>query len=1152
MDATNRNGAQMVRWALFAALCVAGPVAAALLPISNVPLFVVNTVKPNIMYTLDNSGSMQWNFMPDQTYQGAIDSSTGHFYSCYWNSGYNDVYYDPTITYQLPVDATGAPLPATTFTSAALDGYTAYDGGVVLTINLSTAFADFQSNSPYYYLTATGGQTLAPASPDKQAAFYYEYTASSPATPAANICYPNSSYTKVIVSATSGPGGTDERQNFANWFTYYRTRLLMTKSALGAAFSTLNAQYRVGFSTINTDTGSPNTSGVNFLNINDFTSAQKTTWFHTLYSLRAQGGTPLQAALQRDGIYYQTGVMPGAASSSTDPVQYSCQQNFTVLSTDGFWNAAFSGIGDQDNTIPVLPDPVTGLTAGQAWPRPIWEGPTATSNTLADVAMYYWDHDLRTSGSVSTDNVPTSAADPASWQHMTTFTIGLGAQGQLAYPTDLQNIINGTLNWPVPTANALTTIDDLWHAAVDAHGQYLSAKNPALLTTGLDNILNTITSRSASIATLSLSSVYYSTNTLAFAPSFNTADWSGQLLAYPILSGGVLGTSIWDAATTVTQQNFSTGRTIITDTGSASPVGVPFVWASLSATEQADLNTNAAGVVDNEGSARLNYIRGDQSNEGTGLYFRPRLASVLGDIVNSAPVYVGGPDQNYPDNLEPTPYSQFAATYANREPMVYVGANDGMLHGFDATATLGGEEKLAYVPSPVFGNLSQLTATNYTHHWYVDGSPTEGDAYWGTGTASAWHSVLVGGLNGGGEGYYALDVTNPVNFSQGNASSLLLWDFTRSNDADLGDTYDQPSIVLMANGDWAAVVGNGYNSTQNAGATGHAVLYILNISTGAIIKKLDTGYGSLTAPDGLSTPAVITGGTGSNVAAYIYAGDIDGNMWKFDVTSTNPAQWGSAYTLHGQPAPLYSAEDSSGNPQPITEQPQIGSGPPLSGYPTGNMVYFGTGSYFLTGDTTTTNTQTFYGIWDNGAPVPSRVANPSALVAQTITTVVAVGSSSYRVVSSNPVNYTAGGVPPLGWYLDLPAGERSVSNSILTDGRVIFVSIVPATAACAHGGVSWLNELDGMTGGQLSSPPFDVNGDGSVTSADVVPVTGGTAPPSGMQINSLVGSPALLFPAAPPGSPPGQPNGVVKLWAGVRVLDPPPLYAGRLSWEQLQ
>ena len=324
------------------------------------------------------------------------------------------------------------------------------------------------------------------------------------------------------------------------------------------------------------------------------------------------------------------------------------------------------------------------------------------------------------------------------------------------------------------------------------------------------------------------------------------------------------------------------------------------------------------------------------------------------------------------------------------------------------------------MPSSVYPQLQSLSSKTYAHQYFVDGSPTAADVFYG----SQWHTVLVGGLNGGGQGIYALDVTYPAaatgvtnvsgwsTFSETNAASLVLWEFTDRDmnstsstntnfDADLGYTYSQPAIGKMANGKWAAIFGNGYNNTNADGAastTGNAVLYVVDVQTGQLIKKFDTKKGmasspNTTTPNGLASPAIVDV-DGDEIIDYIYAGDLQGNMWKFDVTNTNPSQWDSAYKSGSNPVPLFTALMGS-TPQPITERPEVGEHPE-GGY----LVYFGTGKYIETGDNSGTGqtTQTFYGIWDNGAAVGN---SRSPLLQQQILAEVSSNSELWRLTSNN-------------------------------------------------------------------------------------------------------------------------------------------------------
>ena len=420
-------------------------------------------------------------------------------------------------------------------------------------------------------------------------------------------------------------------------------------------------------------------------------------------------------------------------------------------------------------------------------------------------------------------------------------------------------------------------------------------------------------------------------------------------------------------------------------------------------------------------------------------------------------------------------------------------------------------------------NYAALSDPNYNHVYSVDGSPRAGDAYFG----GAWHTVLLGSTGAGGKAVFALDVTNPSNFG----SSNVLWEIsdtfspnatdqstdittTRGFGNNMGYTIPQPSIARMQDGSWAAIVANGYGSVNNL-----AVLYIIDIQTGHLIKAFDTMAGSSSTPNGLSTPIAVDSNNDKMVDA-IYAGDLLGNMWKFDVNSTNNASWKVAYGTSAAPAPLFVACTDSSNcsatRQPITGKPQVGNVGLLqtsNGSPSGVMVYFGTGKYFEDIDNNVSNaqTQTFYGIWDNNATV-----NRSNLQSQSIIAEVTKGGFNLRATTDNSVNYPT----QKGWYMNLldpsattSIGERVVSAPLLRNGRIIFETLIPippsGTNVCGAGsdGTSWLMELDAVTGNRLPAtaggPPWDITGDGIIDANDVITVTingqSVTVAPSGKQ-----------------------------------------------------
>ncbi len=640
---------------------------------------------------------------------------------------------------------------------------------------------------------------------------------------------------------------------------------------------------------------------------------------------------------------------------------------------------------------------------------------------------------------------------------------------------------------------------------------YVLATKPENLISGLNRAFDFINSQNSSAASASVNAGSISSDTRLFQARFNSGEWSGELLAYPVQTDGTLGALDWDASELIPAPGT---RAIISVNNNGT--AVPFRWTSLDATRQGQLDP-AFNPLNPLGSLRLDYLRGVATNEKqNGGVFRDRpispVRNVLGDIISSSPVFVGKPAFRYPDALETQPYSAFVAARANRTTMVYAGSNDGMLHAFNAVT---GVEKLAFIPSPVFKNLHELTSRTYSHRYFVDGAPTMGDAFYG----GAWHTMLVGGLNKGGQGVYALDITNPSIFTEANASTVYRWQFTdadgdgnpSNNDVDLGFTYSRPAIVRMRNGKWAAVFGNGYNNTLADGAastTGRAVLYVVDVQTGNLIRKIDTNAGTGANPNGLATPAVVDIDANSTVD-FAYAGDLLGNLWKFNLTSTNPASWDVAYIASGVKQPLFVARDSLGNRQPITSRPEVGRGPKGAGM----ILLFGTGKYLEPADKDVAllKTQTYYGIVDrNQLTVADLVAGRGLLTQQHIevedmfsftdpgddaasTADDSTVTVPLRITSKNSVGSTR------GWYVDLlsgapgvpsgPAfrGEMQVSDSILRNGRIIFTTLIPDADPCNFGGTSWLMEMDSLSGARLASTPFDLNNDGEFDNADLVP-----------------------------------------------------------------
>lgn len=955
----------------------------------------------------------------------------------------------------------------------------------------------------------------------------------------------------------------EAKTNYANWYQYQRRRSFIAKDAIGNVIKRF-PEFRYGITVTN---GTSNFfKEVPASNVTDYTT-HNNNLITALYDFAwSPVNSPLRKGLSDAGEYFNNSLGGGKAN----PIIYSCQQNFTILFTDGYWNdiSAPSFIGDNDND--------------------------GIAKTLADVARYYYLKDLST----LTNNVAPNAYDPATHQHMVTFGVGFGISGLLK-DTDGDGWPNPALqvngNWGNPFNSTPEKADDMWHATFNSKGFYLTGQSANEISVALAKILANITERTASAAPVAQNSTVLNTESQVYQSIFNTKNWNGDLLAYSIGLDGVLAeTPTWSASCTLTGGNClqtsssnpvipSDDRIIITRNWTGANNGIPFRWPSnytsykvsgalptnlaglLSQAPYAANTTNTAEITSNQtyGGYLVNYLRGDRAQElqNGGFYAFRNRASVLGDIVNSGPVYVAAPSRGYPDSLELSPYNTFKLAKANRTPIIYAGANDGMLHGFAAS---NGQEKLAYIPGSrqLYQNLPKLSIDPYQHVYFVDGSAAEGDVFYN----SAWHTILTSTLGNGGQSLFALDITDPTQFTENNAANLYLFEFTDLDDPDFGYTQAIPIIAKVKTGTnqskWAIIINNGYNSTQadgSASTTGKAALFIIFIEQGINgtwvadqnYIKIPVGSANLVTPNGLSGPYAVDI-DGDYVVDYVYAGDIKGNMWKFDLRDPTPTNWKNNTSL------LYTASFANAGDQPITAPPVVGAHP--NGLSYGVMVYFGTGKYLENSDNSATNqiTQSFYAIWDKlqGATVAK-----SALVQQTILSESTVNSSSFRTISSNPINYNTTPSPQnLGWYINLIVsgsssnnGERQISPPILRNRNVIFTTMLPSSSVCEFGGSSWIMELDSTSGGAPAETPFDTNNDGAFNQQDYLAVTiNGVSTPSkvgGIKTTSgITGTPAVML------TP--DKSKEVKVTSGSQGLssvleNPGQQQTGRQNWRQL-
>lgn len=698
-------------------------------------------------------------------------------------------------------------------------------------------------------------------------------------------------------------------------------------------------------------------------------------------------------------------------------------------------------------------------------------------NSLADLAMYYWAVDIAPEvedtlvpsivdrrGS-ETDRIWNPRNNPAKWQNLMQFMVITGAQGQFLsqkgsdWVTDMYDgkPAKGEKNWhKYDNGHALAY--DHWHAALNSRGVFYPVDQVDRLIDAIDQIANRIERRLAASASIAANSTRLDTGTVVYQAKYTAVEWSGELIANRLNPDGSLGEEVWRASIPEVAE-----RKLITHNGShavafdpTSPL--PSDWATQ------------VGVTGASADEVLAWLRGDQSQEQTfnsdgvltGGKYR-RRASLLGDIVNSDPVYAGHQDYGHAKLPEAAgdAYKDFVSANKNRVKMLYVGANDGMLHGFVAGAGSGGalacggtlgRELFAYIPSAAREKMPTLANPAYgqhggiPHRYYVDGPAYVGDAY----LDGAWKTILLGTTGAGGRSIFALDVTNPCEFD----ASKVLWERDHNWDGDIGYTMAKPIIARLNNSQWAAVFGNGYNSSS-----GKAVLFLVDLKTGNLIKKFDVGG----TDNGLAAPSLYDA-DGNGTTDYIYAGDLQGRMWKFDVSSSSKATWSVAFGG----AQLFTAVGPGGHPQPITAAPELGE--PPSGV-TGVMVYFGTGRFFANGDEVDKKVQSLYGLLDNGSSIASR----SELVAQSITTEETIGGKTVRKTSTNPVSYPT----HRGWYLDLGGakGERVISTPTRLFGRVFFTTLVPEADPCKFGGTSWLMELEPGTGAMPSTSIIDLGGE---------------------------------------------------------------------------
>jgi len=985
----------------------------------------------NVMFILDDSGSMSSAAMPVDDDRPLADTVAIKSYV------QNTIYYNPAVEYDPWIKADNTRhTTGLSYTNAwddadelktAVDLSTGVQSFYVpitpFAANATTTQKNTLSNYYRYQIRKVSGNMRVERSTYRSKSGGNNYGQAG--------CGTNDNWENCTQVTPTGRTLSAELENFVTWYSYHSTRLKVAKAGGSEAFAQMPIpqNIRVGFMKISqTNDGNAGvqfpipvgTAGGIFSN-----STNRTNWFTYLQNVNTTGSTPLRWALTRAGEYFKTDAPWGPEAVGA---QFTCRQNFAILTTDGFWNddtndTTFdNSAGDADGTAGVAIADADGDSAIRYSPiLPYRDGATARSNTLADVAMKYWKADLRTS---MTNNVPNRSDNPAFWQHMTTFGVSIGLQGSLNPNIDLPSITNGSKVWPNPLdAFDNHRIDDLWHASVNGRGKFVVASDSKQFATALSDALTSIAERLGSASNVTANSSSFVTNSAVYQASYTSGKWTGEVTAYGATAAGVAAIPTWQAS----QKIPTTGRKIFTWNGTA---GTTFPTAAQTA-----LLARPTGLAPVTGTDNAAYISGTRSLERKfpGGTLRNR-DTVLGDIVNSSPAYV--------DDTK----------------TLFVGANDGMLHAFDS---ITGIEQFAFVPSGInFSNLASLSDPSYTHKYFVDGPVVVS-----TQKQTTNKNYLVGALGRGGKGVFGLDVTTPSTFG----SSDVEW--ALSSDADMGQVLGTPLIVKLNNNVSAVLVSNGMNSTN-----GSATLFVVNIATGAVIKKLNTG---VTGDNGLSAPRgwdIDNNGTVDSV----YAGDLKGNLWKFDLSSTDPLDW----EIANSGDPMFVAE-RSGLRQPIS------AGLSLAKEPSSGRLWvvFGTGRFISSLDSTNSDVQSLYGIIDAG----SVIADRSDLQERDIAAVGTVNGN--RVRAFQPYSVLPSGKE--GWYIDLDtptAGERVDTDPRIRNRALIVSSILPATAGntCEATGSGYLNALDAFTGTSLASGFF-----GAPYTGNVLTTSGGVSVPIG-------------------------------------------------------
>lgn len=918
----------------------------------------------------------------------------------------------------------------------------------------------------------------------------------------------------------------EEAQNFANWWLYYRNRLFAAQAVMAEAMSGMvkpeQQRLRLGYGRINYFSGAINpwrtvpleTIG-SLANVDGFPnpgalvrgvrtfavgSTERAAFFDWLFSLSWVGATPNREAIDSVGRYFSWadnrgpwGARPGTSDATA---QLACRRNSAFLTTDGEWTNVSSGQPLIGSTGPLSgpgtpqeSDNVAGPTmtgdganAGASFTyRPTdWRqftGGASQSGTLTDAAVYYWNRDLRPDlPNVVKPITRANKPNPAFWQSMSTFIVGYGLSASMDTAATRDAAISGaSVNWPtVDLGNTVITggerVNDNLRAALASRGDFYAARDIEQLKDGILSAFEEIVTQQGSAGGVAVTGAGITGASKAYFPSYTTGRWTGALRAYASsdlesLAAGNNVTPAWSATVPA-----HASRTVLTSTARTS--ATTFAAGSLSAAQ-----TTALTGADFTAAEAVAYLRGDTSLElgNAGGRLR-RRDSLLGDFVNSTPLYMKAPDYGY--GVMPsigTSYASFVSTRrAGTAANVYIGGNAGMFHAFDAET---GVERFAYVPRGVYPDLRELLDVGYAHRYYVDGPVTGGD--WHDG--SNWRSAVVGTTGAGGASIFAIDVTNPT----GVGTSNVLWDVTKAESDHVGHVLSRGVVGRVKTGasssKWVYITGNGFESNSN-----RAALLVIDMANGALTAiPVGPVYNPALGPEARN-------GMGGITVAYdpkrnvskVYAGDRQGNLWRFDFADgvpTGPEGFADAN------APLFTAIDAGGRRRPITAAPRLAMHPRG-----GNYIVFGTGKLYDDGDYGATSVQAMYGIWEksgHGATITE-----AQLAGVTMTT----DAGGERSFALNAIDWSS----KLGWRVTMPSGERVISDPSSDLGTLSIASFTPSAGGdtCIGGGTSYIYRFDYATGQVTGSSVTGVVG--AIT--PLVAMPGRTRTASSMDLGAAV------------------------------------------------